>query len=189
MTQKKTYRVPPGRVVGLRDLRARMATANDLAYHLELTSSQEQFQEVMEALHEAYWIAAALAASNSRTGCSEHPQGPVDPNAPDGWGRCLLCNSRRRAGLIRQRDVTGQNLTGATSGLNRPQRSLEAARQPSPPEAAPWREPAHLHTEQLTYDSPILARRRERADSRRAAALARARREKAARQQQEASDE
>ncbi|MGY3199804.1 hypothetical protein [Streptomyces sp. TE5632] len=111
----------------------------------------------------------------------------MDPEAPEGWGRCLLCNSRRRSGLVRQRDVNGQNLPGATSGLNRPQRNLEAARQPSPPESAAWREPAGLHAAQLTYDSPILARRRERADPTRAAALARARKEKAARQQ-EASD-
>lgn len=181
MNRKKTYRVPAGRVVGLRDLRARMATANDLAYHLDHTSPIEDFQQVMEALHEAYWIAAALAAKNSRTECRDHPQGPVDPEPPEGWGVCLLCNSRRRAGLARPRPVTGQNLTGATSAVNRPRRSLEAARQPSPPESAQWREPAHLHTAQLEPDSLILTRRRETADPIRARALARARQEKAAR--------
>ncbi|MEU7323333.1 hypothetical protein ABZ682_22700 [Streptomyces griseoviridis] len=179
MNQRKIYRVPPGRVVGLKDLRARMATANDLAYHLELTSDADDFREVMEALNEAYWLAAALAAQTSRTGCPEHPQGPVDPEAPEGWGRCLLCNSRRRSGLVRQRDGARLGWTGATSGLNRPQRSLEAARQPSSPDSARWREPEGMHEAQFAYDSPILARRRERADPTHAAALARARRQKA----------
>lgn len=180
-TRRKSYRVPAGRIVGLNDLRARVATASDMVHHLDATSPAEEFQQAMEALHEAYWIAAALAGNNSRTECREHPQGPVDPEAPDGWGVCLLCNSRRRAGLARPHPATGQNLTGATSAVNRPRRSLEAARQPSPPESAQWREPAHLHAAQLEPDSLILARRRQTADPVRARALARARQEKAAR--------
>ncbi|MXM66754.1 hypothetical protein GR925_25815 [Streptomyces sp. HUCO-GS316] len=177
---RKTYRVPAGRVVGLKDLRNRMATANDLAYHLELTSATEDFAAVMDALNEAYWIAAALASATTRTGCTEHPQGPLDPEAPEGWGKCLLCNSRRRSGLLRQRDVTGQNLTGATSSRNRPAERLAAARQQSGP-APQWRQPEHVHTDELTYDSPLLQRRRERHDPTHAAALARARRERAER--------
>ncbi|MEC3995058.1 hypothetical protein VSR01_16555 [Actinacidiphila sp. DG2A-62] len=179
MTRQKTYRVPAGRVVGLTDLRARMATANDLAYHLELTSDTDDFAEVMEALHEAYWIAAALASRASRTGCREHPHGPVDPEAPEGWGVCLLCNSRRRIGQVKAREIHGQPLTGATAEINRPRRSVETAREPSPPEAAEWREPAAQHPPVL--DSPILVHRRADQDRTHAAALARARADKAAR--------
>lgn len=176
---QKSTRVPAGRVVGLADLRARMATANDLAHDLTLTSAQADFQQVMEALHEAYWIAAELAKETSRTGCREHPQGPVDPIAPDGWGQCLLCNNRRRSGRTEPRQVTGQRLTGATSATNRPREQIEAARRPSRPELARWREPEHVVTESAEYDSPILARRRATADPIHAAALARARDERA----------
>ncbi|WNI20335.1 hypothetical protein [Actinacidiphila sp. ITFR-21] len=179
MPREKSYRVPAGRVVGLTDLRARMATANDLAFHLELTSDTADFKAVMDALHEAYWIAAALASANTRTGCREHPHGPVDPEAPEGWGTCLLCNGRRRAGLTRPREVTGQRPTGATAQVNRPNRALEAARRPSPPQAAAWREPADVHTREV--DSPILAARRASVDRTHDAALARARQERAAR--------
>ncbi|MEU7092954.1 hypothetical protein [Kitasatospora aureofaciens] len=184
MTSQKSYRVPAGRVVGLADLRTKMATANDLAYHLALTSDPGEFQVVMEALHAAYWIAAALAKRSTRTGCAEHPHGPVDPEAPDGWGQCLLCNSRRRSGRARRalRMVgNGENLTGATSQVNRPQRSLNASMRPAEANASRWREPEEVHTTQ-PY-SPILAHRQAAADSEKthAAALARARREKAER--------
>lgn len=180
MNRRKSYRVPQGRVVGLRDLQARMATANDMAYHLELTSDTEDFRKVMEALHEAYWIAAALASCTTRTGCSEHPHGPVDPEAPEGWGACLLCNSRRRVGLTEPRSVTGQFLTGATSDVNRPKERVEAARLPASPDRDQWCEPAGRFVT-AEPDSPILAHRRSRTDRTHAAAVAKARAEKAAR--------
>lgn len=133
----------------------------------------------MEALHEAYWIAAELAKATSRTGCKQHPQGPVDPVAPDGWGNCLLCNNWRRSGRTEPRQITGARLTGATSATNRPRERVEAARRPSRPELAQWREPEHVLAESEKYDSPILARRRATADPIHAAALARARAERA----------
>jgi hypothetical protein len=154
-----------------------MATANDLAYHLELTSDTDDFAAVMEALHEAYWIAAALASRSSRTGCAEHPHGPVDPEPEDGWGLCLLCNSRRRIGRTTAREITGQQMTGATSHVNRPRQRLETARQPSPPDASAWREPT---TEPAPApDTPAAADRRAGQDATFAAAVARARAEKA----------
>lgn len=185
MTRSKSFRVPPGRVVGLTDLRARMATANDIAYHLEPTSDTADFRQVMEALHEAYWIAAALASSTSRTGCREHPQGPVDPEAPEGWGACLLCNSRRRIGMVRQRPATSEAFTGATSAVNRPARNLEAARQPSSPDRAQWREPAHVHEARMEAGAPRPDHRTAGADRTHAAALARARSDKADRNRTE----
>lgn len=181
MTRPTTYRVPAGRIVGLKDLRARMATANDLAYHLDLTSDTDDFTAVMEALHEAYWIAAALASRTSRTGCKDHPHGPVDPEPEPGWGLCLLCNSRRRTGQAKARKITAEPMTGATAELNRPRRSVETAREPSQPEAAHWRESPEVLPERMTYDSPVLANRRAGQDATHAAALARARAERAAR--------
>jgi hypothetical protein len=29
------------------------------------------------------------------TECVDHPRGPVDRAAPEGWGRCFFCNMRR----------------------------------------------------------------------------------------------
>ncbi|WP_439082138.1 hypothetical protein [Streptomyces sp. WL006] len=178
MSKQKSFRVPAGRVVGLSDLRARMATANDLAYDLTVTSDTADFKQVMEALHEAYWIAAALASASSRTGCTEHPQGPVDPVAPDGWSKCLLCNNRRRSGRTEPVKLTGRYLTGATADVNRPRERVEAARQPADPGRAAWREPEGAHPAPL--DSPVLAHRRATADHTHAAALARARAERTA---------
>ncbi|MFC8463370.1 hypothetical protein [Streptomyces sp. NPDC057250] len=178
MPPRRTTRVPAGRIVGLKDLQARMATANDAAYHLGPTSSPEDFTEVMAALAEAYWIAADLAHQRSKTGCKEHPAGPVDPIAPDGWSTCLLCNNRRRRGDAGPRQVTGQRLTGATSDRNRHAERVAEARRPSPPEAAAWRmpEPAPSPADQ----DPQTAITRERARTH-AAAVARARQDRAAR--------
>jgi hypothetical protein len=39
---------------------------------------------------------AAEPARRTTTGCDTHPEGAIDPLAPDGWGRCLFCNDRRR---------------------------------------------------------------------------------------------
>ncbi|MFC8723682.1 hypothetical protein [Streptomyces bacillaris] len=176
----QTTRVPASRVVGLTTLQDRLATVNDLVHDLTLTSPQNDFRQAMDALHEAYSVAATLASATSRTGCAQHPQGPVDPIAPDGWGKCLLCNQWRRTGRNQPREVTGQRLTGATAGINRPRSRMEAARRPAPPETAAWREPETTHTDAMTYDSPILARRRATADHTHTAALARARAERKA---------
>ncbi|GGZ23791.1 hypothetical protein GCM10010387_16280 [Streptomyces inusitatus] len=178
MPPRRSPRVPAARVVGLKDLQARMATANDLAYHLDLTSVPEDFQTVMKALEEAYWIAADLAHQRSKTGCTDHPHGPVDPVAPEGWSSCLFCNNNRRRGVQQPRAVTGQRLTGATSGRNRHAERVEEARRPSPPEAARWREP-DIRPSPADED-PEAAVRRERARTH-AAAVDRARQDRAAR--------
>ncbi|MEU0181484.1 hypothetical protein ABZ312_09870 [Streptomyces sp. NPDC006207] len=175
MASRRSRSIPAARVVGLKDLQTRMATANDLAYHLDYTSEPEDFEKVMEALDEAYWIAADLARKKSRTGCTDHPHGPIDPLAPEGWGSCLICNGRRRSGKTGERNRTGALLTGATSDTNRPAERVAAAREPSPAEAARWRMP----DEPRELDSPILAARRSSADRTHAAALARARQERA----------
>ncbi|MFF2612295.1 hypothetical protein [Kitasatospora sp. NPDC058046] len=182
----KTVRVADGVAAGLPQLRVHLAAANDLGFHLSLTSTADEFEALAEALKEAYDLAAQLARRTTRTGCAEHPQGPVDPTPEDGWGRCLLCNSRRRTGRARRAltPCPDAQLTGATSDLNRAQRAVQAGRERSAPETRGWREPEIRHTAAL--DSPILVQRAATADQdrRHAAALARARREKAERRQQ-----
>ncbi|GAA2948775.1 hypothetical protein ACFPN0_14895 [Kitasatospora cinereorecta] len=185
MADRRSRSIPAARVVGLKDLQARMATANDLAYHLDYTSEPEDFEKVMEALHEAYWIAADLAKKRTRTGCTDHPHGPVDPIAPEGWGTCLICNSRRRSGKQARTERDSEVwLTGATSEVNRPAEKVAAALQ-SPSTDPRWR--MQPHEERTDLDSPILAARRTGVDRTHAAALARARQERAAKVKAEAS--
>ncbi|KJY33476.1 hypothetical protein VR44_13895 [Streptomyces katrae] len=57
-----------------------------------------EYDPVADALYVAFQTAAGLAPAKSYTGCPEHPNGALDPEAPEGWGRCLICNDRRRLG-------------------------------------------------------------------------------------------
>ncbi len=83
----------------LTSLRAQLATINDLAYELGPGSSLAEAAELRRALLQAADTVGAMAGGTvSGTGCSQHPKGPVDPVAPEGWGPCLLCNSNRRRG-------------------------------------------------------------------------------------------
>lgn len=87
----------------LERLHAKLATVNDLAFALVPQSPEESVRELMEALREAVALAGELKGVSARsTGCQEHPQGPVDPVAPVGWGVCLLCNTRRHRGVRRR---------------------------------------------------------------------------------------
>ncbi|MFI1963726.1 hypothetical protein ACH429_06240 [Streptomyces pathocidini] len=93
----------------LRELRNALGTASDLAFGLEGTPSGRQAEELVDALRRALAAAHALSSEHGATGCSEHPRGAVDPlhgdpedPLPTGYGRCLLCNDRRRrAGALR----------------------------------------------------------------------------------------
>lgn len=78
-----------------------------------------EYDPIADALYVAFQTAAALAPAKSYTGCSEHPNGALDPEAPDGWGRCLICNDRRRLG---QRIQGGR--TGGPAGPAAEQRRL-----------------------------------------------------------------
>ncbi|MFF4292180.1 hypothetical protein ACFY0N_00820 [Streptomyces vinaceus] len=182
MAPRRTVRIPAARFVAYRDLQARLSAANELAYELNSASAPEEFQKVMDALNEAYWIAADLAHQRSRTGCTYHPHGAVDPEPPEGWGHCLICNGWRRSGKTIRNPDRPVMLTGATSATNRPAARVVVARQSTPLEAAQWREPEF----RPGLDSPILAARRERSDSTHTAALIKARQEKAARKKAEA---
>lgn len=55
-----------------------------------------EYEGVADRLWNVLVVARELAPTRSRTGCDVHPDGPVDPLAPPGWTRCLLCNRNRR---------------------------------------------------------------------------------------------
>lgn len=88
----------------LRELQSALNTASDIAFSLDAAApSPHEAEQLMDALRRALAAAGALGAGLGATGCAEHPKGPVDPLAgdredplPPGWGRCLLCNDRRR---------------------------------------------------------------------------------------------
>ncbi|EST37906.1 hypothetical protein N566_10470 [Streptomycetaceae bacterium MP113-05] len=62
------------------------------------TAGPEEYESVADLLWNVFLVARELAPTRSRTGCEVHPDGPVDPLAPEGWTRCLLCNRNRRIG-------------------------------------------------------------------------------------------
>lgn len=72
-------------------LRAATQTVNAL----DASSSTHAVRDAHTAIQR---IARALQAiaHPTLTSCTHHPHGPVDPDPPEGWSRCLLCNSRRR---------------------------------------------------------------------------------------------
>lgn len=88
----------------LRELQTALTTASDLASALQSapeagamrTSSSTSSAERSPLL-------SSLGAETGPTGCAIHPHGAVDPlygdpedPLPPGYGKCLLCNDRRR---------------------------------------------------------------------------------------------
>ncbi|MET8676743.1 hypothetical protein ABZW18_03845 [Streptomyces sp. NPDC004647] len=87
----------------LRELRTALSTASDIAVGLEAVPSGHQADELVVALRRALAAVGSLSAERGATGCSLHPRGAVDPlygdpedPLPPGYGKCLLCNDRRR---------------------------------------------------------------------------------------------
>ncbi|MBU7596281.1 hypothetical protein JGS22_001165 [Streptomyces sp. P38-E01] len=97
----------------LRELNNALRTANDIASHSwEGTPPMDQLDALSDALQRALTSVRAMESElGGSTGCREHPRGAVDPlygdrddPLPPGWGKCLLCNDRRRkAGSARGR--------------------------------------------------------------------------------------
>lgn len=92
------YTVPTGRPYMLNELRSSLGSLNDQVRHLWEDAHPLEYDAVADGLHKAFRTASAMAPSRSYTGCPQHPNGALDPEAPEGWGRCLLCNERRRRG-------------------------------------------------------------------------------------------
>lgn len=85
-----------------RALQSALRTASDIAFDEELPAG-EQAEALVDALRRALTSAQTLSVGPGATGCRFHPQGAVDPlygdkedPLPPGWGKCLLCNDRRR---------------------------------------------------------------------------------------------
>ncbi|MFD4659708.1 hypothetical protein ACFWP2_29245 [Kitasatospora sp. NPDC058444] len=96
--RSQSYSVPTGRPFLLGELRSKVASIGDAVLGLWADAHPAEYEPVADDLYAAFRTAANLAPPRSRTGCTTHPDGAVDPEAPQGWTRCLLCNSARRRG-------------------------------------------------------------------------------------------
>ncbi|MET9319872.1 hypothetical protein ABZX75_06685 [Streptomyces sp. NPDC003038] len=113
--RSRGYSVPTGRPYALKELQANIGALGDRVKDLYDGAHPAEYDGVADALYVAFQTAAALAPAKSYTGCSEHPNGALDPEAPDGWGRCLICNDRRRLG----RRLQGGRAASASSEQRR----------------------------------------------------------------------
>lgn len=96
--RQRTRVVASGVPHALRELHDAMRFADNRVFELTIESAPAAFDEAADAIYAAFSIAREISREPNVTGCSEHPRGPVDPLAPEGWGKCLLCNGRRRKG-------------------------------------------------------------------------------------------
>lgn len=90
------YSVPTGRPYALKELQASLGSLGDHQRELYDGAHPAEYDTIADALYVAFQTATGLAPAKSYTGCPEHPNGALDPEAPEGWGRCLICNDRRR---------------------------------------------------------------------------------------------
>lgn len=87
----------------LRELQTALTTASDLASALKTAPTRHDADQLVDVLRQALTAASSLGAETGPTGCTIHPNGAVDPlygdpedPLPPGYGKCLLCNDRRR---------------------------------------------------------------------------------------------
>lgn len=87
----------------LRELQTALTTASDLASALQCAPNRRDADQLVHVLRQALAAAGSLGAQTGPTGCAIHPHGAVDPlygdpedPLPPGYGKCLLCNDRRR---------------------------------------------------------------------------------------------
>lgn len=95
-SRPSSYRVPEKRPLLLKELSRTVPGVDDRVRELGDDAAPVEYEGVADQLWNVFVLARELAPARSRTGCDTHPDGPVDPLAPAGWTRCLLCNRNRR---------------------------------------------------------------------------------------------
>ncbi|MFI2214936.1 hypothetical protein [Streptomyces sp. NPDC020141] len=95
--------MPTKRPFLLRELRSRLPSVDDRIRQLVDHGDPTEYEAIADALYRVFITTRNLAPSRNSTDCAIHPNGPVDPEPPTGWGHCLLCNSNRRVGDPRAR--------------------------------------------------------------------------------------
>src|SRR3569833_3758075 len=84
-------RVRQGMPHDLRELHAALTTANSRVDDLDSRSPVEGFDGAADELFRVQNLARTLGSRESFTGCPHHPESAIDPLAPMGWGKCLIC--------------------------------------------------------------------------------------------------
>ncbi|MFJ3229162.1 hypothetical protein ACIPJS_38235 [Streptomyces sp. NPDC086783] len=96
-----------------------LRVAGEHGHRLDDESVTPRPDEIRQDLERALaMLDDAISAPKPTTRCHEHPNGPVDADAAD---RCLLCETRRRAGLraSRPRSTRDPDLEDDTPGPSR----------------------------------------------------------------------
>ncbi|MFI1839772.1 hypothetical protein [Streptomyces olivaceoviridis] len=96
MGKHSSYRVPTGRPFLMREMHNKLPGIDDRIAMLPDPADPTEYEDIADALWDLFLVVKNLAPSPNATGCQRHPGGPVDTEAPAGWGRCLLCNHNRR---------------------------------------------------------------------------------------------
>lgn len=91
-------RVPTGRPYLLREVYDKTPSIDDRICALPDPADPTEYEAIADALWDLFLSTRNLAEQRSGTGCTRHPDGPVDTEAPEDWGFCLLCNTHRRRG-------------------------------------------------------------------------------------------
>ncbi len=96
----------------LTEIQTALTTASDLASALRAAPTRRDADRLVDVLRQALTVAGSLGGTAGPTGCALHPHGAVDPlhgdpddPLPPGYGKCLLCNDRRRRADAQQPHV------------------------------------------------------------------------------------
>lgn len=98
--RNQRFAVPTGRPFLLGEFRTKLAAIDGSVRALYADSHPAELELVADELYLLFNIARNLAPARTYTGCDRHPNGAIDPEAPQGWTRCLLCNDARRRGTV-----------------------------------------------------------------------------------------
>lgn len=96
--RNRSQPIPARRPYLRSELHSKLAPLSDQVANLWDGAHPLEYEEIADGLYAVFRTASNLAPQKSYTGCTEHPNGALDPEAPDGWGLCLICNDRRRQG-------------------------------------------------------------------------------------------
>lgn len=106
LPQHSSYRVPTKLPFLLRELRSRLPSTDDRIRALPGYGDPTEYEAIADSLYRLFITSRNLAPPRDYTNCPAHPNGPIDPEPPQGWGQCLFCNSNRRVGNPRARRGT-----------------------------------------------------------------------------------
>ncbi|MFR9675176.1 hypothetical protein [Streptomyces sp. TR06-5] len=95
-SHRSSQAVPTKRPLLLKELSRAVPGVDDRVRELDEGAAPGEYEVIADGLWSVFLLTRELAPTRSRTGCDVHPDGPVDPLAPPGWTRCLLCNRNRR---------------------------------------------------------------------------------------------